>query len=403
MQIERRYTEPRRRPVRRRGVRPANVADRQPGRLGRLRDEGLHGPGTWSQVAVDILAQKYFRKAGVPAELGARPRGRRARVAAARASPAAGSPARAARPTRARCSAGWPAAGPTGAGRAATSRARTTPGRSTTRSATCSPRRWPRPNSPQWFNTGPALGVRHRGPAAGALLRRPADGELKLSDQRLRAARPARLLHPVASPTTSSTRAASWTCGSARPASSSTAPAPARTSPPCAARASRSPAAASRRGLMSFLKIGDRAAGAIKSGGTTRRAAKMVVLDLDHPDIEEFINWKVVEEQKVAALVAGSRAAQPAPQRHPQGGHRARAEADERFDRAKQPGPAQGHRRRPRRSCPTNYIERVLAAGPAGLHASCRSRSTTPTGTRRRTTPSPARTATTRCASPTTS
>jgi ribonucleoside-diphosphate reductase alpha chain len=60
-------------------------------------------------------------------------------------------------------------------------------------------------------------------------------------------------------------------------------------------------------GLMSFLKIGDRAAGAIKSGGTTRRAAKMVVLDLDHPDIEEFINWKVVEEQKVAALVQGSK------------------------------------------------------------------------------------------------
>ena len=60
-------------------------------------------------------------------------------------------------------------------------------------------------------------------------------------------------------------------------------------------------------GLMSFLRIGDRAAGAIKSGGTTRRAAKMVVLDLDHPDVVEFIRWKVVEEQKVAALVAGSR------------------------------------------------------------------------------------------------
>src|SRR3954451_4136934 len=60
-------------------------------------------------------------------------------------------------------------------------------------------------------------------------------------------------------------------------------------------------------GLMSFLKIGDRAAGAIKSGGTTRRAAKMVVLDLDHPDIEEVVNWKVVEEQKVASLVTGSR------------------------------------------------------------------------------------------------
>jgi len=60
-------------------------------------------------------------------------------------------------------------------------------------------------------------------------------------------------------------------------------------------------------GLMSFLKIGDRAAGAIKSGGTTRRAAKMVVVDIDHPDVEDFINWKVIEEQKVAALVSGSK------------------------------------------------------------------------------------------------
>ena len=62
-------------------------------------------------------------------------------------------------------------------------------------------------------------------------------------------------------------------------------------------------------GLMSFLRIGDRAAGAIKSGGTTRRAAKMVSVDVDHPDIVNYIDWKVVEEQKVAALVAGSRLA----------------------------------------------------------------------------------------------
>tara|TARA_Y100001934_G_scaffold16092_3_gene19307 strand:+ start:6176 stop:9850 length:3675 start_codon:yes stop_codon:yes gene_type:complete len=60
-------------------------------------------------------------------------------------------------------------------------------------------------------------------------------------------------------------------------------------------------------GLMSFLKVGDRAAGSIKSGGTTRRAAKMVVVDIDHPDVEDFITWKMVEEQKVAALVAGSK------------------------------------------------------------------------------------------------
>ncbi|TYO65414.1 adenosylcobalamin-dependent ribonucleoside-diphosphate reductase [Bradyrhizobium hipponense] len=68
----------------------------------------------------------------------------------------------------------------------------------------------------------------------------------------------------------------------------------------------------SSSGMMSFLKIGDRAAGAIKSGGTTRRAAKMVVVDVDHPDIEEYVGWKVEEEKKVAALVAGSKAVKKA-------------------------------------------------------------------------------------------
>jgi ribonucleoside-diphosphate reductase alpha chain len=60
-------------------------------------------------------------------------------------------------------------------------------------------------------------------------------------------------------------------------------------------------------GLISFLKIGDAAAGSIKSGGTTRRAAKMVIVNVDHPDVEQFIDWKVIEEEKVAALVAGSK------------------------------------------------------------------------------------------------
>ena len=72
-------------------------------------------------------------------------------------------------------------------------------------------------------------------------------------------------------------------------------------------------------GLMSFLKIGDRAAGAIKSGGTTRRAAKMVVVDIDHPDIEDYIDWKVKEEQKVAALVTGSKIVPAAPESHHEG------------------------------------------------------------------------------------
>jgi ribonucleoside-diphosphate reductase alpha chain len=59
-------------------------------------------------------------------------------------------------------------------------------------------------------------------------------------------------------------------------------------------------------GLMSFLRIGDRSAGAIKSGGTTRRAAKMVIVNIDHPDIEDFVDWKLLEEQKVASMVTGS-------------------------------------------------------------------------------------------------
>jgi ribonucleoside-diphosphate reductase alpha chain len=71
--------------------------------------------------------------------------------------------------------------------------------------------------------------------------------------------------------------------------------------PGCAAEGERLSGGGKSSGLMSFLKIGDRAAGAIKSGGTTRRAAKMVIVDVDHPDIEQFIDWKVIEEQKVAS------------------------------------------------------------------------------------------------------
>ena len=100
---------------------------------------------------------------------------------------------------------------------------------------------------------------------------------------------------------------------------------------------------------MSFLKIGDRAAGAIKSGGTTRRAAKMVVVDVDHPDIEKFINWKVIEEQKVAALVAGSRLADQhlnavmAACREWDGA----ADSDDRFDPKINKRAEEGHHRRP--------------------------------------------------------
>ncbi|HEY0920146.1 vitamin B12-dependent ribonucleotide reductase [Devosia sp.] len=113
-------------------------------------------------------------------------------------------------------------------------------------------------------------------------------------------------------------------------------------------------------GLMSFLKIGDRAAGAIKSGGTTRRAAKMVVIDIDHPDIEEYINWKVKEEQKVAALVTGSKIVS----RHLKAIMRAavncEGNGDDCFDVQKNPALKREVRAAKKALVSENYIQRVI-------------------------------------------
>ncbi len=113
-------------------------------------------------------------------------------------------------------------------------------------------------------------------------------------------------------------------------------------------------------GLMSFLKIGDRAAGAIKSGGTTRRAAKMVVVDVDHPDIEEYIGWKVKEEQKVAALVTGSRICQKRLKAVMKACVNCEAEADACFDPAKNPALKRAIKDARRDDVPMNYVHRVI-------------------------------------------
>ena len=111
-------------------------------------------------------------------------------------------------------------------------------------------------------------------------------------------------------------------------------------------------------GLMSFLKIGDRAAGAIKSGGTTRRAAKMVTVDLDHPDIEEYIDWKVVEEQKVAALVAGSQVCSVHLNRVIKAAHS--GEGEGKFDPLKNPALKAAIREARKAKVSENYIQRVI-------------------------------------------
>ncbi len=120
-------------------------------------------------------------------------------------------------------------------------------------------------------------------------------------------------------------------------------------------------------GLMSFLKIGDRAAGAIKSGGTTRRAAKMVIVDIDHPDIEDFIEWKVIEEQKVAALVAGSKLDGAAPQGGAQGLRQLRRLGRRLLRPAKEPCLCAARSGAARKSMiPDNLIERVISFARQG-------------------------------------
>ena len=113
-------------------------------------------------------------------------------------------------------------------------------------------------------------------------------------------------------------------------------------------------------GLMSFLRIGDRAAGAIKSGGTTRRAAKMVVVDIDHPDIESYIDWKVKEEQKVAALVTGSKICQRRLKAIMKACVNCEAEGEACFEAAKNPALKRAIKEARRDLVPDNLIRRVI-------------------------------------------
>lgn len=162
------------------------------------------------------------------------------------------------------------------------------------------------PNSPQWFNTGLYWSYGISGPAQGHHYVDPKSGKIKVSKNSYEHPQPHAcfiqsveddLVNPGGIMDLWTREARLFKFGSGTGSNFSN------------LRGVDEPLSGGGRssGLMSFLKIGDRAAGAIKSGGTTRRAAKMVCLDLDHPDVESFIEWKAVEEQKVAALIAGSR------------------------------------------------------------------------------------------------
>jgi ribonucleoside-diphosphate reductase alpha chain len=225
------------------------------------------------------------------------------------------------------------------------------------------------PNSPQWFNTGLHWAYGIDGPAQGHHYVDYKTGKLTKSNPptSIRSPMPA---SSSRSRTIWSTTAASWTCGCARRACSNTAPAPAPTSRSCAARAKKLSGGGKSSGLMGFLKIGDRAAGAIKSGGTTRRAAKMVICDADHPDIEDFINWKVIEEQKVASIVAGSKMHEQKLNAHLRGDPRmGRRRADAYDPEEEQPAlKAADPRCRQEGRDPRNLHQARAGLRPPGLH-----------------------------------
>jgi ribonucleoside-diphosphate reductase alpha chain len=265
----------------------------------------LLAPESWSQVAVDILAQKYFRKAGLPA--------RTDRMAEdgvpgwlQRSVPTAGDPCQAqetdARQVFHRLAGCWTYWGWKGRYFSDEGDARAFFDEVCYMLAA----QIAAPNSPQWFNTGLHWAYGIEGPPQGHYFVNPLDGRMERSTSAYERPAPhACFIQHVSDDLVNDggimdlwvREARIFKYGSGTGSNFS------------ALRGEGEPLSGGGKssGLMSFLKIGDRAAGAIKSGGTTRRAAKMVVLDLDHPDIEEFVNWKVVEEQKVAALVTGSR------------------------------------------------------------------------------------------------
>ncbi|RMH09382.1 MAG: vitamin B12-dependent ribonucleotide reductase [Nitrospirae bacterium] len=296
MKIERRFTQVGRGPYADIPFTTRSSEIRNPDGSVVFRLQDIQAPEQWSQLAVDILAQKYFRKAGVP-QTG--PDGKP--LLDADGNPVLGGE-RDARQVFHRLAGCWTHWGQTYGYFDSPEDAEAFYDELCFMLA----RQMAAPNSPQWFNTGLYYAYGLTGPAQGHYYVDPETQRVKRSKNAYE--RPqvhACFIQSVADDLVNEggimdlwvREARLFKYGSGTGTNFSK------------LRSDGEPLSGGGKssGLMSFLKIGDRAAGAIKSGGTTRRAAKMVCLDIDHPDIEEFIEWKVVEEQKVAAMVTGSK------------------------------------------------------------------------------------------------
>jgi ribonucleoside-diphosphate reductase alpha chain len=318
-----------------------------------FQQRGIEVPEAWSQVATDVLAQKYFRRAGVARHL--------KKVAEAdvpewlwrsvpdeSASDQAFGGETSARQVFHRMAGAWTYWGWKGGYFDGEADARTFHDEHCFMLAA----QMAAPNSPQWFNTGLHWAYGIDGPGQGHWYVDHRDGESYPSDSAYERPQPhACFIQGVADQLVSEggimdlwvREARLFKYGSGTGSNFS------------AIRGSgeKLSGGGQSSGLLSFLKIGDRAAGAIKSGGTTRRAAKMVVVDVDHPDIEEFVSWKMLEEQKVAALVAGSKLAN----RHLNGIMQA---CEDGFDPKQNPRLRREIVAARRAEVPENYIQRVI-------------------------------------------
>ncbi|MDE4139248.1 MULTISPECIES: vitamin B12-dependent ribonucleotide reductase [Rhodobacterales] len=270
-----------------------------------FRLENIEVPAEWSQVASDVIAQKYFRKAGVPSRL-KKVREKGVPEFLWRSVPD-GDDVEFVGETSSkqvfdRLAGGWAYWGWKGGYFSTEEDARAY--YDEMRYMLASQRA--APNSPQWFNTGLHWAYGIDGPAQGHHYVDYKTGKLTKSDSAYEHPQPhACFIQSVSDDLVNDggimdlwvREARLFKYGSGTGTNFSH------------LRGEGEPLSGGGKssGLMGFLKIGDRAAGAIKSGGTTRRAAKMVIVDADHPDIEDFIQWKVIEEQKVASIVAGSK------------------------------------------------------------------------------------------------
>ena len=315
MRIERRYTTSGQSPYASIAFRAATSEIRNPDGSVVFRLENIEVPEVWSQVASDVLAQKYFRKAGIPARLKRveendvpswlwRSVPDEAALATLPEKERTGSEM-SAKQVFDRLAGCWTYWGWKGGYFSSEEDARAFHDELRFMLA----RQMVAPNSPQWFNTGLHWAYGIDGPSQGHFYVDYKTGKLVKSKTAYEHPQPhACFIQSVEDDLVNEggimdlwvREARLFKYGSGTGSNFSK----------LRGEGERLAGGGRSSGLMSFLKIGDRAAGAIKSGGTTRRAAKMVVVDADHPDIEAYIDWKVREEQKVAALVTGSKLCQ---------------------------------------------------------------------------------------------